>query len=52
MFIRNKIDRKKKMNILLKKNLKESKKNESKSSISINQMGILNSYNMSLLSSK
>ena len=40
------------MNILLKKNLKESKKNESKSSISINQMGILNSYNMSLLSSK
>ena len=52
MFIRNKIDRKKKTNILLKKNLKESKKNESKSSISINQMGILNSYNMSLLSSK
>ncbi len=52
MFIRNKIDRKKKMGVLLKKNLKESKKNESKSSISINQMGILNSYNMSLLSSK
>ena len=40
------------MNILLKKNIKENKKNESKSSISINQMGILNSYNMSLLSSK